>query len=106
MFNMKNDVKGQESILDNRWIDELHKSFFVGPSGTATTFGWFAGHLKSGILVIFKSGGQPGVATRPLYAPVGKPRMGGFDQPIRRQRTMLRRVQQTTRRLLTRMATA
>jgi CubicO group peptidase (beta-lactamase class C family) len=63
MFNMKNHVQGQSSILDDRWIDELHKPVFVGPSGVATTFGWFTGHLKSGIPVIFKSGGQPGVAT-------------------------------------------
>lgn len=63
MFNMKNQVKGQASILDDRWIDELHKAVFVGPSGVATTFGWFIGHLKSGVPVIFKSGGQPGVAT-------------------------------------------
>lgn len=63
MFNMKNQVKGQASILDDRWIDELHKAVFVGPSNVATTFGWFTGHLKSGVPVIFKSGGQPGVAT-------------------------------------------
>jgi hypothetical protein len=29
----------------------------------ATTFGWFTQHLKSGEQVIFKGGGQPGVAT-------------------------------------------
>lgn len=63
MFNMKNHVQGQTSVLDDRWIDELHKPVFVGPSGVATTFGWFTGHLKSGIPVIFKLGGQPGVAT-------------------------------------------
>jgi CubicO group peptidase (beta-lactamase class C family) len=63
MFNMKNHIHGQASILDDRWIDELHKPVFVGPSGVATTFGWFTGHLQSGIPVIFKSGGQPGVAT-------------------------------------------
>lgn len=63
MFNMKNHVQGQASILDDRWIDELHKPVFVGPSGVATTFGWFTGHLKFGVPVIFKNGGQPGVAT-------------------------------------------
>jgi CubicO group peptidase (beta-lactamase class C family) len=63
MFNMKNHVQGQATILDDRWIDELHKPVFVGPSGVATTFGWFTGHLKSGVPVIFKNGGQPGVAT-------------------------------------------
>ncbi len=63
MFNMKNHIHGQTPILDDRWINELHKPVFVGPSGVATTFGWFTGHLKSGVPVIFKSGGQPGVAT-------------------------------------------
>ena len=63
MFNMRNHVQGQASILDDRWIDELHKPVFVGPSGVATTFGWFTGHLKSGVPFIFKNGGQPGVAT-------------------------------------------
>ncbi len=63
MFNMKNHVQAQAPILDDRRIDELHKPVFVGPSGVATTFGWFTGHLKPGVPVIFKSGGQPGVAT-------------------------------------------
>jgi len=63
MFNMKNHMRGLASILDDRWIDELHKPVFVGPSGVATTFGWFTGHLKSGVPVLIKNGGQPGVAT-------------------------------------------
>ena len=63
MFNMKSDVQGLASILDDQWIDELHKPVFVGPSGIATTFGWFTGQLKSGVPVISKIGGQPGVAT-------------------------------------------
>jgi len=63
MFNMKIHLKDQSRILDDRWIDELHKPVYVGPSGVATTFGWFSGQLKSGVLVIFKNGGQPGVAT-------------------------------------------
>ena len=63
MFNMKNHVPGQAPILDDSWIDELHKPVFVGPSGVATTFGWFTEHLQSGTPVIFKIGGQPGVAT-------------------------------------------
>ena len=63
MFNMKIHWKDQSRILDNRWIDELHKPVYVGPSGVATTFGWFSGQLKSGVPVVFKNGGQPGVAT-------------------------------------------
>ncbi|MGA7244059.1 MAG: serine hydrolase domain-containing protein [Terracidiphilus sp.] len=61
MFNMKNHYRAR--ILDDRWIEELHKPVFVGPSGVATTFGWFTTHLKSGERVIFKAGGQPGVST-------------------------------------------
>jgi CubicO group peptidase (beta-lactamase class C family) len=63
MFNMKTHVPGQTQILNEQWIDELHKPVFVGPSGVATTFGWFTGRLKSGTAILFKSGGQPGVAT-------------------------------------------
>ena len=61
MFNMNN--RDRARILDDRWMEELHKPVFVGPSGVATTFGWFTQHLKSGEQVIFKGGGQPGVAT-------------------------------------------
>ncbi len=63
MFNLKNHVNDRAKILDDRWIDELHKPVLVGPSGVASTFGWFSGQLKSGVPVIFKTGGQPGVAT-------------------------------------------
>ena len=61
MFNMRNRDRAQ--TLGAHWIEELHKPVFVGPSGVATTFGWFTQHLKSGEQVIFKGGGQPGVAT-------------------------------------------
>ncbi|MFC5863143.1 serine hydrolase domain-containing protein [Acidicapsa dinghuensis] len=61
MFNMNN--RDRARILDDRWMEELHKPVFVGPSGVATTFGWFTQHLKSGEQVLFKGGGQPGVAT-------------------------------------------
>lgn len=63
MFNMKNRGDEQSRILDERWIDELHKPVFMGRSGVATTFGWFLAHLKSGVPVILKNGGQQGVAT-------------------------------------------
>jgi CubicO group peptidase (beta-lactamase class C family) len=63
IFNMKRHGHDRAPILNDRWIDELNKPVFVGPSGVATTFGWFSGHLKSGVPVIFKTGGQPGVAT-------------------------------------------
>ncbi len=63
MFNMKNRVPGQQRILDDRWIDELHKPVFMGPTGVATTFGWSTGRLQSGLPIVSKNGGQPGVAT-------------------------------------------
>jgi CubicO group peptidase (beta-lactamase class C family) len=67
MFNMKN--RDRARFLDDRWIEELHKPVYVGPSGIATTFGWFTGHLKSGDRVIFKNGGQRGVATALYMVP-------------------------------------
>ncbi len=67
MFNMKNRDRAQ--TLGAHWIEELHKPVFVGPSGIATTFGWFTQHLKSGDQVIFKGGGQPGVATALYMVP-------------------------------------
>jgi len=69
MFNLKNDLGLQSRILDARWIDELHRPVFVGPSGTATTFGWFSATTKSGVHTVFKSGGQPGVATTMYMVP-------------------------------------
>ena len=67
MFNMNN--RDRARILDDRWIEELHKPVFSGPSGVATTFGWFTGHLDSGVPFIFKSGGQQGVATALYMVP-------------------------------------
>jgi CubicO group peptidase (beta-lactamase class C family) len=69
MWNMKNQINGQKRILEQRWIDELHKPVYVGPSGVATTFGWFTGRLKSGLPYVFKGGGQPGVATKLYMVP-------------------------------------
>jgi len=69
MWNMKNQGTGQKRILEQRWIDELHKPVYVGPSGVATTFGWFTGTLKSGLPYVFKGGGQPGVATKLYMVP-------------------------------------
>lgn len=67
MFNMKH--RDRARILDDRWIEELHRPVFVGPSGVATAFGWFIGDLKSGHQIIFKIGGQPGVATALYMVP-------------------------------------
>jgi len=67
MFNMKR--RDRPRILNDHWIEELHKQVFVSPSGVATTFGWFTTLLKSGEQVIFKGGGQPGVATALFMIP-------------------------------------
>ena len=67
MFNMTRPDWAR--ILGDRWIEELHKPVFIGTSGLASTFGWFTGHLKSGELVLFKVGGQPGVATALYMVP-------------------------------------
>jgi CubicO group peptidase (beta-lactamase class C family) len=63
MFNLKNHLPDQARILEDRLIEEIHKPVFRGPNRTATTFGWFSGETKSGLPVIFKDGGQPGVST-------------------------------------------
>jgi CubicO group peptidase (beta-lactamase class C family) len=69
LFNMRHRVKGQASILSGQDIDELHRPVFTGPSGVATTFGWFKGHTASGVPYFFKSGGDPGVANRMCFIP-------------------------------------
>jgi CubicO group peptidase (beta-lactamase class C family) len=63
MFNLKNHLPDQALILGDHLLDELHKPVFSGPSGAATAFGWFSGETKSGLRVISKDGGQPGVST-------------------------------------------
>lgn len=63
MFNLKNHLRDQAPILSDHLLDELHKPVFLGPSGAATAFGWLSGETKSGLRVIFKDGGQPGVST-------------------------------------------
>jgi hypothetical protein len=69
LFNMRRRVKGQASILSGQDIDELQRPVFTGPSGVATTFGWFKGHTTSGVPYFFKSGGDPGVANRMCFVP-------------------------------------
>ena len=63
LFNLKNHLHDQAPILNDQLIDELHRPVFLGPSGAATAFGWFSGATKTGLPVIFKDGGQPGVST-------------------------------------------
>ena len=63
MFNLKTPLPDQVNILSNDLIDEHHKPILKGPRGAATAFGWFTGITRSGMQVVFKDGGQPGVST-------------------------------------------
>lgn len=69
LFNMRHPVQGQAAILSARAIEELHRPVFTGPSGVATSFGWFTSHTPSGVRFCFKSGGDPGVANRMCFLP-------------------------------------
>jgi CubicO group peptidase (beta-lactamase class C family) len=69
LFNMGHRAKGQAPILTGQTIGELHRPVFTGPSGVATTFGWFKSQTTSGVPFFFKSGGDPGVANRMCFVP-------------------------------------
>lgn len=69
LFNMRHQAKGHAAILSEQNIDELHRPVFTGPSGVATTFGWFRSQTTSGVPFFFKSGGDPGVANRMCFVP-------------------------------------
>ena len=69
LFNMRHRAKGQAAILSEQNMDELHRPVFTGPSGVATTFGWFKSQTPSGVPFFFKSGGDPGVANRMCFVP-------------------------------------
>ncbi len=69
LFNMRHRANGQTAILSERNVDELHRPVFTGPSGVATTFGWFKSETTSGVPFFFKSGGDPGVANRMCFVP-------------------------------------
>jgi hypothetical protein len=69
LFNMRQRAKGHAAILSEHDLAELHRPVFAGPSGVATTFGWFRSRTTSGIPFLFKSGGDPGVANRMCFVP-------------------------------------
>jgi CubicO group peptidase (beta-lactamase class C family) len=69
LFNMRHQIQDQTNILSEHSIDELHRPVFTGPSGVASTFGWFRSHTASGVPYFFKSGGDPGVANRICFVP-------------------------------------
>lgn len=68
-FNLKNQPESGQSVLSRGWIDELHAPVLRGPDAGATTFGWFSGRSHSGLPVLFKDGGQPGVSTTMYLVP-------------------------------------
>lgn len=69
LFNMRHPARGQASILSEQDINQLHRPVFTGPSGVASTFGWFTSQTPSGVRFFFKSGGDPGVANRMCFVP-------------------------------------
>ncbi len=69
LFNMRRRAKGHAAILSEQNIHELQRPVFTGPSGVATTFGWFTSRTTSGVPFFFKSGGDPGVANRMCFVP-------------------------------------
>ncbi len=69
LFNMRHLAKSQSAILSEQNLDELHRPVFTGPSGVATTFGWFKSQTTSGVPFFFKTGGDPGVANRMCFVP-------------------------------------
>ena len=66
---MRHLAKSQSAILSEQNLDELHRPVFTGPSGVATTFGWFKSQTTSGVPFFFKTGGDPGVANRMCFVP-------------------------------------
>jgi CubicO group peptidase (beta-lactamase class C family) len=69
LFNMRQGVEGPSAILSEQTLAELHRPVFTGPSGVATTFGWFRSRTTSSVPFLFKSGGDPGVANRMCFLP-------------------------------------
>ena len=69
LFNLSQPSLGARRVLNDYWLRELHRPFFIGPRGIATTFGWFTGKLASGEPYLFKGGGQPGVAAKIFVLP-------------------------------------
>jgi hypothetical protein len=69
LFNMRKGAKGKGAILSKQNLEELHRPVFTGPSGVATTFGWFRSRTTSDVPFFFKSGGDPGVANRMCFVP-------------------------------------
>jgi CubicO group peptidase (beta-lactamase class C family) len=72
MWNMKVPLDHGSSLMDNHWVDELHKPVYTGPNGAVSAFGWALDRLKSGTVVIHKGGGGSGVSTTICMVPERK----------------------------------
>ena len=72
MWNMKLGLSNGGRLLNDRWINELHKPVFVGHGEASTTFGWALDRLSSGETVIHKEGGGAGASTIACMVPARK----------------------------------
>jgi CubicO group peptidase (beta-lactamase class C family) len=63
IFNMHHRGKDQAAILSDHDIDELHRPVFIGPSGVASTFGWFMSHTAPAFPSISKAAETRGSRT-------------------------------------------
>jgi CubicO group peptidase (beta-lactamase class C family) len=69
LFNLGDIRDPGSNILGNRWLAEIHEPVLAGPAGSATSFGWFRARTKTGLNVVYKDGGQPGVSTTIYLVP-------------------------------------
>lgn len=69
LFNMGHRLTDASAPLSEQSLMEVHRPVFRGPSGIASTFGWFQGRTPSGVPFFFKRGGDPGVANRMCFVP-------------------------------------
>lgn len=82
VFNMKNQVKGRAQILDHRWIDELHKPVFSGPSGVGDDVRLVFRASKVRCSTNFQEWRTARRRDTPVHGPVGKPCLPGLVKPI------------------------
>ena len=92
LFNMRHLAKGQSAILSEQNLDELHRPVFTGPSGVATTFGWFKSQTTSGVPFFFKTGGDPASRQQNVFCPIERLRLRTRHQSVQRMGTGLQRV--------------
>lgn len=67
--HMRSKIAPNQHVLPSPVVDDLFKPVLTGATGGATTLGWFRGYTSSGMLTLFKDGGQPGVSTTMYLVP-------------------------------------